>query len=85
MALEDLQGGDFTASEHPVPVLHHLHDREVLSDVQREIPVCSLPTVMVLGTTEQSLALASWHLPFRYLDTDEIPLSHLVSILNCLS
>lgn len=38
----DLQGGDTTAPEQPVPVLCHLHSTELLPDVQRELPVCQL-------------------------------------------
>lgn len=38
----DLQGGDTTAPGQTVPVLCHLYSTELLSDVQRELPVCQL-------------------------------------------
>lgn len=35
--------------------------------------LCSLPLAFALGITEESLALASWHTPFKYLDIGKSP------------
>jgi len=70
MAMEDLQGGDPTASGQPVPVLCHLHRRAVLLVFRGNLlcfSLCPLPPVPALGTTEQDLALSSLPSPFRYL------------------
>lgn len=66
--------------------LHHLPSK-VLAHVQMEIPVNPfLPLVWLLVPTEQSLALSSWHSPFRYWQTlMRSPLRLLILRLNSLS
>ena len=56
-ALAYSQGGDPTASGHPVPVLPHPHSTAVLSGIQRELLML------------QFVPSASLHLPFRYSQT----------------
>ena len=64
VALDDPQGGDSSASEQPVPVLHHLGEAlPVFKGKSLHSSLCLWPLVLALGTTGQSLTPSSWHLP----------------------
>jgi len=80
VALEDLQGGDPTASLQPVPVLRHLHSTAVLLVVRRNLLCASVTIASCPGTghhrAEPDSILFAPSLQ-TFIDTNEIPLSLL--------
>lgn len=69
VTLEDLQGGGSTASGQPVPVLHCLHNTEVLPGFLKEPAVLQFVPTASCPHTENNLPLSSLHPNFRYLYT----------------
>jgi len=53
-----------------VPVLGHPHSETMFPDIQKVCDcLCSLPLVLLVGTTEKSLDPSSLHPSFRHLST----------------
>ena len=78
----ELQGGDPTASGQPVPVLHHL--LLVFRGSLLGYSLCLLPLVLAQGIHQKEPGSVLCALQV-YIDTDEIPLSCLLSRLSSSS
>ena len=69
VALEDLQGGESTASVQPVPLLRHLNSTEVLLVVRGNLlcsSLCPLPPFLAQGTAFGTGML--WHITSKEED-----------------
>lgn len=63
-------GKDFWKLYGLNPLLHHLHNKEVLPDVYLLcFSLCPLPLMLALGTTEESLGLPSLYPLFSVLNS----------------
>lgn len=68
---------EISDEETPQPLGSHTTQKFCLVFRVNCVPVfCQLPLVLALVTTENILSLSSLHLPFGYLDTDEILPEH---------
>lgn len=66
------RGRLYSPTGNMVPMLHHLHSKEVLTDVQMKLLVfqfASASSCPGTGQTDKSLTLSSLHPPFRCLYT----------------